>query len=67
LLALILRRLALMVPVLLGLLVLVFVLTRIVPADPAAVLAGEQASPEEIAAIRIRLGLDQALHVQFVR
>ncbi|MCC7426668.1 MAG: ABC transporter permease [Alphaproteobacteria bacterium] len=56
-----------MIPVLLGLLVLVFVLTRIVPADPAAVLAGEQASPEQVAAIRATLGLDRPLHVQFVR
>jgi len=66
-LALILRRLALVVPVLFGLLVMVFVLTRIVPADPAAVLAGEQASPEQIAAIRARLGLDRSIPVQFAR
>lgn len=64
-LALVLRRLALMVPVLLGLLVLVFVLTRIVPADPAAMLAGERATAAEIAALRTKLGLDRSLVEQF--
>lgn len=62
---LVMRRLLLMAPVLVGLLVLVFVLTRIVPADPAAVLAGERATAEEIAALRTRLGLDRPLLVQF--
>jgi peptide/nickel transport system permease protein len=63
--ALILRRLLLMVPVLFGLLVLVFILTRLVPADPAAMLAGEQATAAQIAALRTRLGLDRAIAVQF--
>ncbi|WP_372624608.1 ABC transporter permease [Falsiroseomonas sp.] len=62
---LILRRLALMAPVLLGLLVLVFVLTRLVPSDPAAMLAGEQATAAQIAELRARLGLDRPLPVQF--
>ena len=64
---LVLRRLLLVVPVLFGLLVLVFVLTRIVPADPAAMLAGEQATPDRIAILRAELGLDQPLWVQFWR
>jgi peptide/nickel transport system permease protein len=59
------RRLLLTVPVLLGLLLLVFVLTRIVPIDPAAVLAGETATAEQIARIRAELGLDRSLPVQF--
>lgn len=63
---LVLRRLALAIPVLLGLLVLMFILTRIVPADPAAVLAGETATARDIAALRTRLGLDQPLHIQFM-
>jgi peptide/nickel transport system permease protein len=63
--ALILRRLLLMVPVLFGLLVLVFVLTRLVPADPAAMLAGEQATGAQIAELRARLGLDRSIVVQF--
>jgi peptide/nickel transport system permease protein len=59
-------RLLLTVPVLLGLLLLIFVLTRIVPIDPAAVLAGETATPEQIASIRASLGLDQPLPMQFL-
>lgn len=64
---LILRRLLLMVPVLFGLLLLVFVLTRVVPADPAAVLAGEQATAAQVAELRAKLGLDRPIAVQLVR
>ena len=64
---LVLRRLLLVLPVLFGLLMLVFVLTRIVPADPAAMLAGEQATPDQVAILRAQLGLDQPLWVQFGR
>jgi peptide/nickel transport system permease protein len=65
--AFILKRLLLTVPVLFGLLVLMFVLTRVVPIDPAAVLAGETATPEQVAQIRSDLGLDRPLPIQFVR
>ncbi len=63
----ILRRLLLVMPSLLGLLVLTFILIRLVPADPAAALAGENATPAQIAEIRRQYGLDQPVHVQFVR
>ncbi|MGO4837008.1 ABC transporter permease, partial [Rhizobiaceae sp. 2RAB30] len=46
------RRIILVVPVLFGLLLITFVLMRIVPADPVAALAGENASAEQIAAVR---------------
>ena len=59
------RRLLLTAPVLLGLLLLVFVLTRIVPVDPAAVLAGETATVQQVAQLRTELGLDRPLPVQF--
>lgn len=59
------RRLLLTVPVLLGLLLLIFVLTRIVPVDPAAVMAGETATAEQVTRIRTELGLDRPLPVQF--
>jgi ABC-type dipeptide/oligopeptide/nickel transport system permease component len=55
------------VPTLLGLLAIVFFISHVIPADPAAFVAGENASPETIAAIRARLGLDQPIHVQFWR
>jgi peptide/nickel transport system permease protein len=44
---------------------IVFLLLRLAPGDPAAILAGDVASPEQIAAIRARLGLDQPILVQF--
>jgi peptide/nickel transport system permease protein len=44
---------------------IVFLLLRLAPGDPAAILAGDVASPEQIAAIRMRLGLDQPILVQF--
>jgi peptide/nickel transport system permease protein len=45
--------------------VLVFLLLRLTPGDPAAILAGDAASSEQIAAIRVSLGLDRPLPVQF--
>jgi peptide/nickel transport system permease protein len=42
----------------------VFGLLRLTPGDPAAVIAGDYASPGDVAKIRARLGLDQPLHVQ---
>jgi peptide/nickel transport system permease protein len=44
---------------------IVFLLLRLAPGDPAAILAGDAASPEHIAEIRARLGLDQPILVQF--
>lgn len=62
----ILRRLLFAIPSLLGLLVLTFLLIRVVPADPAAALAGENATAEQVAQIRRQYGLDQPLQLQFV-
>jgi peptide/nickel transport system permease protein len=45
--------------------VLVFLMLRLTPGDPAAILAGDAASSEQIAAIRVSLGLDRPLPVQF--
>ena len=61
------RRLLFLLPVLFGILVVVFVTMRIVPGDPARLVAGLDAGPEELAAIRHQFGLDQPLHVQFER
>lgn len=61
------RRVALAIPSLFGLLVITFVMIRIVPADPAAALAGDNATPEQIARIRAQYGLDQPLPIQFAR
>ena len=44
---------------------LVFLMLRLTPGDPAAILAGDAASTEQIAAIRASLGLDRSIPVQF--
>jgi len=54
------------VPTLIAVLTLVFVIVRIVPGDPALVILGDQATPEAIAALRARLGLDRPLHEQYL-
>jgi peptide/nickel transport system permease protein len=61
----VLRRLLSTIPVLLIVAVLVFLMLRLTPGDPAAILAGDAASGEQIAAIRASLGLDRSLPVQF--
>ena len=66
LLALALHRLMWFVPTLLGLLVVTFVISRVVPADPVALVAGETATPAQVAALRRELGFDRPLPVQFV-
>ena len=65
-LALILRRLAWLVPTLAGLVAVVFFISRVIPADPVALLAGETASREQVEALRAKLGLDRPLLVQLV-
>ena len=59
------RRLLATVPVLLIVAVLVFLMLRLTPGDPAAVLAGDAASTEQIAQIRAGLGLDRSIPEQF--
>jgi len=61
------RRLLWFLPTVLGVAVLTFTISHIIPADPAALLAGETASPEQIAAVRAAHGLDQPAPIQFVR
>jgi ABC-type dipeptide/oligopeptide/nickel transport system permease component len=60
-----LRRLLLTLPVLLGVVTLVFSLIHMVPGDPVEAMLGESASPQEVADVRRRLGLDRPLYVQF--
>ena len=59
------RRLLSTIPVLLIVAVLVFLMLRLTPGDPAAILAGDAASTEQIARIRANLGLDRPIPVQF--
>jgi len=53
------------IPVLLGITVLVFLLLHMIPGDPATVLLGQDAPPDEVERIRNILGLNEPLYVQF--
>jgi peptide/nickel transport system permease protein len=59
------RRLALSVPVLLGVATLVFGLIHMIPGDPAQAMLGETASAADVAALRAKLGLDRPLLEQY--
>ena len=59
------KRLMLFVPVIIGVLLIVFVVVRIVPGDPATILVGPEGTEADRRAITRRLGLDQPLPVQF--
>lgn len=63
----ILRRLALIPLLLLGVILLVFVLTHLVPADPARLFAGPHAPPEQVETLRREFGLDRPLPQQLGR
>jgi peptide/nickel transport system permease protein len=65
LLAMVVPRIAWMPPTLLGLVLLVFAISHVVPADPARIMAGENATPEQVAKVRHDFGLDLPLPVQF--
>jgi peptide/nickel transport system permease protein len=64
-LAVVVRRLLATIPVMIIVAVIVFSLLYLTPGDPAAVLAGEQATAEEIEQLRVTLGLDQPYLVRF--
>lgn len=59
------RRVALTIPVLIGVATLVFSLIHLVPGDPVQTMLGESASPADVAQLRSRLGLDRPLYVQY--
>src|SRR5215468_3507302 len=64
--AYVLRRLVATIPVMAIVAVLVFLMLRLTPSDPAAIIAGDNANAEQVAEIRKRLGLDQPILTQFV-
>jgi peptide/nickel transport system permease protein len=63
--AFVLKRLIATIPVMVVVAVVVFLILRLSPGDPAAILAGDAATPENIARIRASLGLDRPILVQF--
>jgi peptide/nickel transport system permease protein len=60
------QRLMTTIPSVIGVIIVTFLLTRVLPGDTAAYFAGPAASPEAIIEIRSKLGLDRPLPVQFV-
>jgi peptide/nickel transport system permease protein len=64
-LAYIIRRLIATIPVMLLVVVIVFLLFHLAPGDPASVIAGDNATSNQSAAIRATLGLDRPLWEQF--
>jgi peptide/nickel transport system permease protein len=61
----ILKRLLATIPVMGMVALVVFLILRLSPGDPAAILAGDAATPESIATIRTNLGLDRPIMIQF--
>jgi len=62
----IIRRLLQMIPITFGIITLVFSLIHLIPGDPAVQIAGENARPEDVRAVRHALGLDQPLGTQYL-
>jgi len=60
------KRLLQMIPVAIGVTLAVFLILHLIPGDPARIMAGEAASPEQLEQMRINLGLHLPLHVQFL-
>jgi peptide/nickel transport system permease protein len=63
----IIRRLLLLFPVLIGILLITFGISHAIKGDPCIVALGEKATPQACAAFRIRFGLNQSIPVQFLR
>ena len=61
------KRLVTVIPTLIGVVIVTFLLTRVLPGDPAVYFAGPAATPQSIAEIRKSLGLDRPLPDQFAR
>jgi peptide/nickel transport system permease protein len=60
------KRLLSTIPVLIGISLLLFFMLRMLPGDPAQVLAGQMATPQEIENIRHQLGMDRPIYEQYV-
>ncbi|MGM0560733.1 MAG: ABC transporter permease [Pseudomonadota bacterium] len=62
----IIRRILAVIPVMLIVAIFVFLMLRLSPGDPAAILAGDSATSAQIEKIRTELGLNDPLHIQFI-
>ncbi|MBE2270804.1 MAG: ABC transporter permease [Anaerolinea sp.] len=63
----ILRRVLMLIPILLGVTFLTFAVIQITPGDPAALMLGQYATPEDVANLRRQMGLDDPVIVQYLR
>ncbi len=63
----ILRRLILLLPVVLGILLVTFIIVRLIPGDPCVAMLGERATPAACNAFRQRFGLNDPILIQFLR
>lgn len=63
----IIRRLLAIIPVAGVIAVFVFLMLHLAPGDPAAIIAGSTAMPEDVARIRAKLGLDEPIYIQFAK
>ena len=61
----IIRKLLLLIPTALVVLIILFFMLRVVPGDPAVTALGSEASEQAVRALRAELGIDQPLHIQF--
>ena len=61
------KRLLMLIPVLIGVSLIVFTLMQLSPGDPAMIILGAQAAPEDIANLREEMGLNDPLVMQFLR
>ena len=60
------KRVLTVIPVLLGVSMLVFGFVRMIPGDPATVMLGERATPENVARVREQLGLNKPVYEQYL-
>ncbi|MBY8918338.1 ABC transporter permease (plasmid) [Nitratireductor sp. L1-7-SE] len=60
------RRILAVIPVMIIVAIFVFLLLRLTPGDPAAIIAGDMATPDQLERIRTSLGLSDPLHEQFI-
>ncbi|RLG72521.1 MAG: peptide ABC transporter permease [Methanobacteriota archaeon] len=63
----ILKRLVHTLPVLAGISIIIFIIIQLTPGDPATLKLGERATPEQIAKLREEMGLNDPLHIQYLR
>jgi ABC-type dipeptide/oligopeptide/nickel transport system permease component len=61
-----LKRALYAIPAVAGLLILTFIISRIIPADPAALVAGEMATPQQVKELRHQYGFDRPIYIQIV-